>query len=1035
MKSIINYFVSRPLIANALLFGVIISSIIFWPRMGKEEMPDFAMNSVSISIRYPGASAEDVELFITKPIEESLKSVSYIKNIATVSSYGSSSFRITFEPKVENLSEKIQEVKDSVNATTLPRESEQPIYRQFKSSEKAIIDVGLYLKDVEILDVNSRQKLQKIALSLQSQLLSLDSVSAVDPTGYLIPELQIQVFPTELLNNEISLNQIRSQIISQHVRRPLGNLKDKVESEITILSELNSTQTLNDVVVSAGFQGQKLKLSKLATIEDNFERATSIIKIQGREGIILGVTKSSITDILTAQKQIVELTNRLQETLKDSGVGIILMDDESYNVSNRLSLIGTNGLLGFALITLILFLFLDFKTGLWVAMGIPFALAFTLLCSMLMGYTINNMTLAAIIIVIGIVVDDAIIVAENIVRRRKEDGPAFEISKAVLDVGGPVVASILTTCAAFIPLYFFSGRFGLFVKFIPAIIFLMLFASLIESFTILPSHLATKEKPSSSNWMNNISNFRNKVTEGLEQWYEKILLTVLNFKGLVLLSFAGLLVFSGYIYQNKLKYVMFPNEESNELRLRVIAPEGTKRFDTAKMISKVEDIFLKDPNNVVLSVYSRISQSRRATEVKENEASVFVEIVPPSERKLSLAELKSIWEEQAKKLTEFEEIKFQTARFGSDSGSPIVIEIQENDDELRAMVAEKVKKELETLNALTNIEIEKPVTKNEYKLQINRDEANRLGVSFDQIATTLRTYLEGDILYILNNSEEEVNVRLTTPDKNKESIKNLLSLTIANQNNYLIPISQLVTVIPTTKPANITRYDFKRTVSVFADLDKNTKMTPLEVSDRFETSLFSKILAGNSSTVIRFGGEVQDSKEAMSDFFLSILLALIIIYILLIILFDSLTTPLLIFSIIPFGVVGSILAFYLHGKMHYGFFAVIGTIGMIGVVINDAIVLIDKLEKSILKKIDLIKQIASVSATRLRAIILTTVTTVAGLLPTAYGVGGFDSMLAEMMLAMGWGLLFGMLITLVLIPCLYFYYAELKFKFNPPREL
>lgn len=1010
MKIIIDYFTLRPLIANAVLFGILFAAVAFWPRMGKEEMPDFAMNSINVSIRYPGASAEDVELFITKPVEESLKSVSYIQKIVTVSSYSNSSIRITFEPKVDNLAEKIQEVKDAISSLALPKESELPSYRQFKNSEKAILDIGLFLKDVEILDTKSRKKLQQQVLAIQSQLLSLDAVSSVDLSGYLQPELQINIDPKQLIKNEITLNQIRSQIVSQHVRRPLGNLKDKSESEVTILSELNTAEALNDVFVTSGFQGQGLKLSSLATTKEAFEKTNSIYKVQGREGIILEIKKSTITDIISAQKSITQLIAKLKPNLDMAGIGLVVMDDESYNVKNRLSLVGSNGVLGFILITLILFLFLDFRSGIWVAMGIPFALSATLLASMLMGYTINNMTLAAIIIVIGIVVDDAIIVAENISRRRKEFGDNFVLSKSVLEVGSPIVASILTTCAAFIPLYFFTGRFGMFVKFIPAIIFLMLVASLIESFTILPSHLNVKDNSKSAgqfSWMNKISAFRNRFNDSLELWYKKRLLTILPYRSIILIGFLILLALSGYVLNKKLKYVMFPSEEASELRLKVVTPDGTNRFDTAKLISKVEEIFLNDPHKVVISVSSRVSQNRRATEVRENEASITVEIVPPSERKLSLLELKKNWEEKTNSLLGFKEIKFQTNRFGSDSGSPIVIEVQENDDELRNQIAESIKKELQSNASLTNIEIDKPITKNEFKLQINRQEASKLKVSYEQIATTLRTYLEGDILYTLNNSEEEVVVRLTTAELNKKSIDSLLALTIANQDNFLIPIHQLVEVTPTLKPANIYRDDYKRTTAIYADISPNAKITPLEIAEQFETIIFPRILINNTSTNIRFGGEVLDSKEAMSDFGVSILLALIIIYILLIILFDSLTTPLIIFAIIPFGIVGSILAFYLQGFYQYGFFAVIGCIGMIGVVINDAIVLIDKLEKSLLPNAKIISQIASLSASRLQAIILTTVTTVAGLLPTAYGIGGYDSMLAEMMMAMGWGLIFG----------------------------
>ena len=463
LNKLILYFINRPVVANAMMFGLILAAVVLWQKIGKEEMPEFAMNSIRISIRYPGASAKDVELFITKPVEEKLKGVTSLREVSSTSAYGSSSFRIDFEPNTNNLPEKIQDVKDAIDAVDFPKEADEPVYRQFKSSEKAIIDIGIFLKDVEILDVKSRSELQKYTLAFKNKILTLPEISGVDDTGYLRPELQVKVQPDQLKKYEISLNQVKKQIISQNVRRPIGSMKDAGESEVTIVSELDNVESMENVIVSAGFQGQKLKLSEIAKIENGFVQSNTISKVQGREGIILNIKKSFNTDILSAQKAVVRFIDEFKRNNQDSPVDFILIDDESYDVRNRLALIGSNGLIGFVLILLVLFLFLDFRSGIWVAMGIPFSLAFTMVVSSILGYTINNMTLAAIIIVLGIVVDDAIIIAENI-SRHKGDKDNEKAARAVSEVFSPVVASVLTTCAAFVPLYFFSGRLDFLLK-------------------------------------------------------------------------------------------------------------------------------------------------------------------------------------------------------------------------------------------------------------------------------------------------------------------------------------------------------------------------------------------------------------------------------------------------------------------------------------------------------------------------------------------------------------------------------------------
>ena len=489
VKALVEYFINRPVMVNALMLGLFFSSIIIWQTIGKEEMPEFALESLRVSIPYPGASAENVELFVIKPAEEKLKGTTGLKEVSTHSSYGRGTLRIIFEPNTPLLSEKVQEIKDAINSVDFPREVRDPTYRQFKSSEKAIIDIGIYLKNSEILSVKERQTLQRYALGLKERLLSLREVSGVDISGYLRPELQIHVDTEKLQQFEISMNRVKSQILSQHVRMPVGNMKDQRETELSIDSELDSIETLRNVIVTSGYQGQKLTLSQLAKVDHGFEDLTSIQKIQGREGIVFNIKKSASTDILTAQKSVVNFLDHFKKNNQQSPIDFVLMDDESYDVKNRLSLITFNGMVGFTLIVIILFLFLDFRSSIWVGMGIPFALSFTLLGASLLGYTINNMTLAAIIIVLGIVVDDAIIVAENISRNGKSNAV-----QSVMDVGSPVLASILTTCAAFIPLYFFSGFFGLLVKYMPAVIFLMLSASLIESFFFLPAHMLHQTK-------------------------------------------------------------------------------------------------------------------------------------------------------------------------------------------------------------------------------------------------------------------------------------------------------------------------------------------------------------------------------------------------------------------------------------------------------------------------------------------------------------------------------------------------------------
>ncbi|MFW6366719.1 MAG: efflux RND transporter permease subunit, partial [Spirochaetota bacterium] len=780
--------------------------------------------------------------------------------------------------------------------------------------------------------------------------------------------------------------------------------------------------------------GQEIRLRDIASVSKGFEKSTTIHKSQGHEAIVLHIQKNADTDILSAQRAVMQFIRKFQAENPDTPVGIATLDDESYDVRNRLSLIGTNGLAGFILIIIILFLFLDFRSGFWVALGIPFTLAFALILSYMFGYTVNNMTLAAVIIVLGIVVDDAIIVAENVARLKREGVPPRQAAvDGTIAVIRPIIASILTTCAAFLPLYFYSGWFGQLVVIIPTIIFFMLFGSFLESSFILPAHLS--HKPATWGWLRHLehspfTHARDRLMHRFVEWYRDSIQILFRFRLVIIFGFILLLAGASALFVMKMSFVMFPREESREIAVQVKGGDDLNRIEMARLTGKLERMFLEDPHGVVLAHITRIGQSRHGGEALENEAFLRVELLPPSERDVSLNRLFREWVPKAEAIEGFTEVRFMRSRWGSDSGSPIEIEIRENDDEARTEVVNRLARGMEDHPDLVNIEIEEPVIRNEYRLQLKRSELSRLGVNPSQLGSAVRVFVEGDILYTLFRGNEEVDVRLTSDIENKRELENVLDLKIENQGAYLIPLRSLVDVIQDKKPSSIERTNFKRTSKIFAGIKPESGRTPLEIADELEDTLFPRVTKGHPNTVLQFRGEIEDSRESGKDFIFSIYLVLIIIYVLLVILFNSLKTPLLIASVIPFGVVGVIFSFIAHGMSQYGFFAVIGTLGMIGVVVNNAILMISRLENAPLlednTRSGIFSFTASISSTRLRPVLLTTMTTVAGLLPTAYGWGGYDSMLAEMMLALCWGLIFSTLVTLILIPCLYTYYREFQ---------
>ncbi len=633
------------------------------------------------------------------------------------------------------------------------------------------------------------------------------------------------------------------------------------------------------------------------------------------------------------------------------------------------------------------------------------------------------------------IVDDAIVVSENISRLRSE-GMSSEKSavQGTAFVFTPVIGSILTTCIAFVPLFFFRARFGKLLGFIPPIIFFMLGASLFESLIILPGHMHLNIP-----LFNKLANlFRKKSLKQMkkhwftkvENYYGNLLSRILPFKWVVFPVFISLLIFSVYIVKSKMKFVMFPREETRQISVSGEAAADADRYETARLTKQIEDMLVPYIGKEVIGFRTRIARSRWGRAVEENKFRMGIEIVPKEKRDKSADQLIKEFETKFAGIKDFKEITVTKSRWGHGSGSPIEVIVQENDDKVRKEVAEQLSKSMKQHPALENIEIERPMENLEYRISLKREKIKRLSINPSDVSSTLRASLQGTVLYELPKGDEKIDVRFTLVKQAKDGIERILDIPIENTGDYLVPLRNIVDVDKTITPNAIERKDSKRITTIYADIKKGSKLTPVEIAEDLENRIFPVILSKHPTTLINFEGEVKDTRESTGDFKNAIIMAVILIYIVLVLIFGSLTKPIIIMLAIPFGIIGIVLAFWLHGKVLFGFFAAIGAVGLAGVVVNDSIIMIAKLTKNYnnrRKKKDSNNQIASIAKTRLRAVMLTTITTVAGLVPTAYGFTGYDAMLAEMMLALAWGLLFGTFITLILVPCAYSTSHDLRF--------
>ncbi len=1028
LERFINYFVERHLLTNLIFVVVIVAGLVSWQGIKKEEMPDVTFDRVHISAAYPGATAEEVEHFVTRELEKAVRGIDGVHRVTSTAAQGSTSVSVELEKDYPDKDEAIAEIRSAVLDVKLPDDvRDDPNVRVFKTSKKAIIDIALYNKEVHLLDTPQRQELQALAVALEDQLLSLPQVNSVNRRGFFQEEIQIDVDPQKLVRYRIPLSRVMSEVTNSNVRQPAGNIEAKNEPKVTIDAQLDTVPKLEKLFVQASFEGQAVALSDVARVRRGFDSDKSISKVNGHEAITLNVVKNSSAGILEALDAVMQSLERFRTgPLKENPrTEVVTLDDESIDVRNRLAIISGNGTLGFVLILLILFLFLSKRAGLWVAMGIPFTICFTLAAGKLAGFTINNITLAAVIIVMGMVVDDAIVVAENIARLKAGGESSREaVVRGTAQVFLPVLASIITTCVAFVPLYFFSGHFGALNRFIPPVIFLMLGASLFESLVILPGHMSL-ELPR----LKFFSRLPGIAANGKAHWFDRFEEAYGRFlkekalprKNVILLSFVGLLLVSGALMALRMKFVMFPHEETREITVSAEAGPEADRYETAELTRQVEAVIAPYIGKEVIGFRTDIARSRHGGAVEENKFRTMIEIVPKEERRRSADQLVALWKPKIDGIKGLKKVVVHKSRWGHGSGSAIEVLVQENDDAAREGAANRLAELMKGHPALINVEIERPLQIPEYKIDLQREKVKRLSINPADIASTFRASLAGRVLYELPKGTEEVDVRLSVIEEAKTDIEKILDIPVENKSEYLVPLRDVVIVTPTQTPNAIEREEGKRTTKVFADLKPRSGHTPLDIAADLERDIFPQVLAATPTAHLAFAGEIEDTRESQGDFRNAIILTLLLIFVILSVLFNSFVRSLLIMLVIPFGLVGVILAFLLHGKILFGFFAAIGALGLAGVVINDSIIMLSKLDREFKagRQADLNTQIARVAQTRLRAVVLTTVTTVAGVLPTAYGFFGYDGMLAEMMLALAWGLVFGTTITLLLVPCLY----------------
>jgi multidrug efflux pump subunit AcrB len=948
-----------------------------------------------------------VELNVTNKIEDELKGITGIDRITSVSMEDISLIDVKIDPDAKDQDEVKRKTREAVDRVTdLPSEvTEAPLVEEISTANIPIIEVGLS-GDLPY------GELREYARQFEKKLKDVPGVARVEKFGYLSREIKVEVSPNAVRNYQIPLPEIIAAIRSRNIRATAGSFESYTsEKNLVTLAQFRDPLEVGEVIVRSSFEGPLIQLKNLAVVRDDFEDEKIISRVDGKPAISFVVYKTESADIIRTVEAVKKLVYREGEDMP-KGIHILYSNDASAYVQNRFRVVQTNGLIGLAFVLVILTLCLNIRTAFWVALGIPVALMGTIFLMPIFGVYLDTISLGAMIIVIGIIVDDAIIISENIYRRSEEGDPPVEAAvEGVYGVFWPVLTTVLTTFLAFASMFFVTGIFGKFVFVIPLVISLALFLSLFEVMIALPAHLVPGlcKSPETCRVRSWCSFLRNR--------YVRIIHKILRLRYVVVALFILLLTGCGWYGANYMKFVLFPADTSDQFYILTELPIGTPLKSTSEKLKEIENLVAGLPKGELASFITRIGSNPFINAENESYGYISVNLTPYATRDRTAGQIVEELRGETNRLEGYDKITYSIEAAGPPVGKPIALRVIGSDDSLRKKLADSLETYLNSISGVKDIERDDKAGKDQVEIDIDYRRLSRLGLTVADVAQNVRIAYDGEVVTSVRYGDEDVDFRVLLEEEARRRVDFIRELPIPNRQGRLIPLKEVATLKMGPGAADYRHYNGERAITVEADIDKEI-ITALEATN----SVFGHFIPGREwkDTRLVLEGEAQETQKSLISLAITLALAGVAIYFLLILLFDSWTQPILVMLAIPFGGIGIIIAFTLHGEP-LSFMAMLGLIGLAGVVVNDSLVLVSHINE--LKRQNpgrnVLESVAEGTSNRLRPIVMTTVSTVAGLVPLAYGLGGTDAFLAPMALALGYGLLFATPLTLALVPCLY----------------
>ncbi|MCP4715761.1 MAG: efflux RND transporter permease subunit, partial [Deltaproteobacteria bacterium] len=774
---------------------IIIAGFCSFISMPKEEWPEVTKNTISVITAYPGASPAEIEELVTRPIEEEVGDLSDIENITSFSYEGRSLVQINFTTSA-NLDRKLLEVQTEVNKVTdLPQNTEDPEIEKY--------ELLFPLLTVGLVGDGHERELNELAQDLQYDFKKVYGVGEVTLAGNRKKEIRVAVDPARLETFGLSLNDVSTALQSKNLNLPGGSLKT-AHREILLrtVGKLTAVKEIEKVIIKKNGRAGHTYIKDIARVTESFEDPRVISRLNGRRGITLSIAQSDVGNIVDIVTELKEIALRYRSRLP-AKTGIILANDSSIYLEKRLRILYSNGITGFILVGLSLFLFLGFRPALVTAIGIPIAFCGCILCMAIAGMTINSLTLFAMIVVLGMIVDDAIVVTENAYRYIEQGLPAKEAAlRGAREMFWPVTAAVATSMAAFLPLLLMAGTLGKVMRQVPQVVIFALAASVWEAFLILPSHLADIAKPLKRSKHRDTGSFRfQKVQDAYAALLRRVV--ALRYRAVATIVCAAGLI--AVIAGGTLDFVLFPNPDFDIFMLRVETDESTRIEQTAEIAAEAEQFLLELPPEEVLSVKSETGRKQTSVgfEFASNITTIEVRLSDYLERTRSGHEIMDDIRRKLNSLANPGLYTLEVLRLGPPVGRPVAVKVLGDDLEILNRLAGKVAEKLESIQGVKDIEHDFRPGKQEIQIVVDGDRAALYGLDVETIARTIRLAYKGAVATTFNDSNEEIDVVVTFNQVTRNDRGRLLDIKVKNPAGALIPLKNVAAAAHTSGYATI----------------------------------------------------------------------------------------------------------------------------------------------------------------------------------------------------------------------------------------